>query len=248
MSVFILIICIFVQRYMHFYSQSYQVDWVSPFYSFCNRRFAQQMESIPLIGLALLVLPPLLFVICIFNLFEHLLGVTAYWVLSLVWCWYCLNVFDLSSRIDGVLSLGEVAKSYFHQVFAVVFWFLLGPLWLVFYIVIREVSYFGLRHHGSLVMFSYARFLLSILDWLPVRLFGLSLALISHFTRLLKLWLSSLYCSLSRTEDLISEWVDVAVETLDESMSLGDRLKTLMEYSLVVWLVIALVLAIASLF
>ena len=248
MSVIILLLCVFVQRYLCFYSQSCQFDWVSPFYRFLSHRFYQQMSSIPLLGLSLLILPPLLLVLVVFNLFEHIFGITGYWILSLVWCWYCLNVFNLSARLEGSSTLAEVSALYFQQVFAVIFWFLLGPLWLALYVATKEVSHYGSRRDEPLVVFSYAQLMLSVMDWLPVRLFGLSLALISHFTQLLRLWVSSLSCSLSQTINLVPEWVEVAVETLDESMSLGDRLKALMEYSLAVWLVIALVLAVVSFF
>ncbi len=247
MSVIILLLCVFVQRYLRFYSAPYQIDWISPFFSLCHQRFSQQMASIPALGLLLLVLPPLLVMILAFNVVEHLVGGVGYWVLTLAWCWYCLDVMNVST-VDDITSVRSTVKAYFHRVFSVIFWFLLGPLWLALYVIVMEVSRFGARHSEALRLFGLSDQLLAIMDWVPVRLFGLSLALISHFTRILKLWLSTLHYSFSRTTDLLGDWVEAALVTLGESTPLGDRLTTLLEYTLVVWLVVAIVFSVATLF
>ncbi len=247
MSVIVLLICVFVQRYLRFLSAPYHKDWVLPYYSLCYQRFSQPMASIPMLGLSLLVIPPLLLMILLFTVVEHLVGGIGYWVLTLVWCWYCLDMLDTSS-VDDIPSARNLAKAYFHHVFAVIFWFLLGPLWLALYVIVSQVSRFGERQEDALKLFSLSNQLLAIMDWVPVRLFGLSLALISHFTKVLKLLLSTLHYSFSRSGELLADWVEAALTTLDESMSLSDRLTMLLEYSLIVWLVIAIILGIATLF
>lgn len=247
MSVIILLVCVFVQRYLHFLSAPYHKDWVSPFYNLCYQRFSQPMISIPILGLSLLVIPPLLLMILLFTVAEHLTGGIGYWTLAMIWCWYCLNMVDTSS-VNDISSARDMAKSYFHGVFAVIFWFLLGPLWLALYVIVSQVSRFGERQEDALKLFSLSNQLLAILDWVPVRLFGLSLALISHFTKVLKLLLSTLHYSFSRSGELLADWVEAALPTLDDSLSLSDRLTVLLEYSLIVWLVIAIVLGVATLF
>ena len=153
-----------------------------------------------------------------------------------------------TSSVNDISSARDMAKSYFHGVFAVIFWFLLGPLWLALYVIVSQVSRFGERQEDALKLFSLSNQLLAILDWVPVRLFGLSLALISHFTKVLKLLLSTLHYSFSRSGELLADWVEAALPTLDDSLSLSDRLTVLLEYSLIVWLVIAIVLGVATLF
>ena len=247
MSVIILLICVFVQRYLRFLSMPYHKDWVSRFYNLCYQRFSQPMISLPVLGLSLLVIPPMFLIILLFTVIEHLVGGVGYWMLTLVWCWYCLNIIDVSS-VEDMPTARNMVETYFHRVFAVIFWFLLGPLWLALYIIISDVSNFGKRQDDALKLFSLSDQLLAIMDWVPVRLFGLSLALISHFTKILKLLLATLHYSFSRSGELMGDWVEAALATLDESTPIGDRLTMLLEYALIVWLVIAIVLGLATLF
>ena len=247
MLVIILIICLLVQRFLKFSSASYQVDWVTPFYNFCFQRFYSQMTALPVLGFLLLLLPPLLLMIIIFNLVEHLVGDLGYWILVLAWCWYCLDVMDLSKYESDPDSIKGISKAYFHRVFAVSFWFLIGPLWLVLYIIVYELSRLAESQDEPSRVFAINEQLLQLMRWIPVRLFGLSMAFVSHFTQLMKLWLASLTAPLSETTNLVVKFSDSAMTAVSEPASSTGRLQMLNEYTLLVWLVVAAILRIALL-
>ena len=148
MSVIILLVCVFIQRYLRFLSLPYRIDWISTFYNLCYQRFSQPMTSLPVLGLLLLVIPPLFLIILIFTAVEHLVGGVGYWVLTLVWCWYCLDMVDTSS-VEDISSARSVVVTYFHHVFAVIFWFLLGPLWFLLGHLSGSFSFSLLAPFGS---------------------------------------------------------------------------------------------------
>ena len=93
--------------------------------------------------------------------------------------------------------------------------------------------------------------ILGVLDWVPVRLVGLSYALVGHFGSVFKSWLKKLLQGVSNTQELVAEWGMIALKqagTPDISTSTTQAAPntqqaeaiTLIDRSLIVWLVVIL--------
>ena len=247
MATLALLIGLAVQKFLHFRSMQFRLDWCSSYYQWINKRFPSQLISTPILGLLLLIVPPLLVAVIVFSLVGHILGGVGYWVLLVVWFWYCLDLADVGQEAEASSAMQSVLP-YFHGVFAVIFWFLFGPVWLVLYIIISDIDAMGVRTNDAHQLFVINKKLSSLMDWLPVRLLGISVAMTSNFSRILKLWLSSLGSGLSGTAGLVVQWVEAALEGGDPSVPLQKRLGLLLEYSLVVWLIVVVLLTIVHFF
>lgn len=100
---------------------------------------------------------------------------------------------------DDVAGMArEVTKGIFQkaitQCFSFIFWFaLFGPYGVMTYFVVFELRQFAAKDKEELKQFSHAaKQVQAVLDWVPVRLAGLSYALVGNFGAGFGYWLKTL--------------------------------------------------------
>lgn len=140
-----------------------------------------------------------------------------------------------------------------NRVFAPLFWFVvLGPIGAVLY---RSISLTASptkldgtnAPHSDIV--SSAQYVLSILDWIPARIFTFIMALVSHFARVFPVWSSKAKLGLDSSEALLTECGEKALSieegqpVLDGS-SVGKNALSLLDR---VFIVVLIIIAILSL-
>ncbi len=119
--------------------------------------------------------------------------------------------------MDGAGFLEELkarlAYSYFERQLAVLFWFLVGgaPLALLYRLSVlywqNESSAESTRESG--------RAWLWLMEWLPLRVVGLTLALVGHFNRGLRYW-RELFWGDQSTQQTLLTWVNGALGSVEE--------------------------------
>jgi len=124
------------------------------------------------------------------------------------------------------------------RLFAPIFWFVLfGPVGMALYYIVYTVHAFQ-RSTESIVsksIIDYASIVLDVLNWVPLRLFTLTLALVQNFVSMFGVWCRHCLSSLQAQSSLIEVCVSADVKTEAEALGAINR-------ALIVWLlVIALV-------
>jgi AmpE protein len=113
------------------------------------------------------------------------------------------------------LLLQSVSYRLFEYVFPTLFWFsLLGAPGAVLY---RCVALLAERNCDDEQEAELADFLLWIIEWVPVRLLGLSFALVGNFGSCIKHWQECLFCAKRTSSQAISHYVEGAIN-IDPAM------------------------------
>lgn len=124
------------------------------------------------------------------------------------------QIFDVKSVETSQAFHQSFTKAIFlaayQRVFGVVFWFvILGPVGAVFYRILALLS-----ADSPLGLSQVAAKTLSILDWIPVRLFTFIFALAGHFTKVFSYWKRNARKGLNLNDTLITESGMAAIDVM----------------------------------
>jgi AmpE protein len=131
------------------------------------------------------------------------------------------------------------------HIFAVIFWYIvLGPVGAVLYYLVNRIVFFAKQNQHELSSFKEsAKRIQGVLDWIPVRITGLSYALAGHFSYAFAKWLKYLKLGPSKSQELAYRLGLAALE-LDETdpataqLAENNSALTLIDRSLVIWIVV----------
>lgn len=243
MSFIIILVALSLQYFLKLYSASYQVNWIGPYFQWITARFEILTKGHGLFGVFIFVAPILVAVSLIFTFVYHFLGYAGYMVMSLALVWYCLDVKFLQEKESASISIDKLFLSSYQTCFAILFWyFVFGPIGLVLYVTVAGL-YAQLQplSHDHPNLLKYAYLSLAVLDWVPVRLLGLSFGLMGHFGAVFQTWLFALGQGIHEDQQYILEWGHAAL-SFDQS-SVNDQpttkeVITFLTRVLFVWLVV----------
>ena len=188
-------------------------------------------------GVCLLALEFVLYLIYIF--FRGFLDDLGVLIVNFVVVWACMQGFLLKQDA----SADEAVMHRYRRQFAMVFWFaLLGPFgalayrWLCF--MSETVAAIRSQHEFQRLM--------SLLDWVPSRALGLSLAVVGVFVRVFPDWCAHLVPILMPVRPHVLRWVRLAQSPSDgDKISYADQLR-LLDYAFYVWLVVLAVMTLGA--
>lgn len=250
MAFVVVMVCIALQRFLKWGSYKHQIDWADPYFHWMVAKVEHIMKGHALTGLAILVLPVLLVVGIIFSLGFHLLGQVGYWVLAAVLLWYCLDARDIRQEPYADAEVNRVWELRYQHLFAVIFWFVaFGPVGLALYSSVSALRHFfaGQPAETHAELLGMSQRVLTLLDWVPLRLFGFSCALAGHFRVVFKAWLPSLkQLDWAGEQALAAEWGKLAlgdIDTSDADRALRE-LAHVLDILLIAWLVVMALLSI----
>lgn len=147
---------------------------------------------------------------------------------AFVLLWFCLDAFPASERQDEL-------QYRFQNLFVIWFWFvLLGIYPAMFYFLLL----LALNNSASSPALAQLQVIINAFEWLPARLLGLSIALVSSLMAVLGLWLNDLLSGLDPVQPLLNRWMDAAIKS-DGSASL----QRLLSRSALLWLVVLALLS-----
>jgi len=263
MTLIIILIAIVVQRFMKFNSYSHQFDWASHYFQWMNSKVKSITTGHGLVGVAILVVPIVLIAAIVFGIAYGFFGLLGVGILQLVLVWYCLDARDIEKEPFEKATSETILLTSYRNLFANLFWYgFFGPVGLVLYVVVGRLSPVipkslpaastssaenegeadqdpleqPQKSDGSL--HEYLMKIQGVLDWVPVRLLGLSFALVGHFAAVFKLWLQKLFHGVSDVQSLVVEWGQAALKLDTEEGSPLAPAIHLVDRSLLVWLVV----------
>ncbi|OGT32360.1 MAG: hypothetical protein A3C44_06860 [Gammaproteobacteria bacterium RIFCSPHIGHO2_02_FULL_39_13] len=237
MSFIVILICLSAQWFLSLSSTPYQKEWATHYVSWMRKQFVKLFQGHGMFAVLTLVLPIVIVVSLLFTLIYHLLGHLGYLIASLVLLWYCTDMAGLrkTAGITG-LSSSEVFIQSYQKLFAPLFWyFVFGPVGLTLYVAVC-----ALRSHSQ----DQKYFVLTqgVLDWVPVRLMGLSFALAGNFAAVFKEWVKVLFQGITDNQEWVVTWGNIALaaeKSESDAVALTHRV-------LLIWLVIMALITIGS--
>lgn len=223
MILILILAVIGVQRYLNMSSVAYQLPWFSVYHQWMRSKITQAAQP-NWQGLLILALPLLLIAMMLFGFVSRLFGNVGYYALGLLMLWYCIDARDFSAYPDTP-SPTDLLVSAYRSLFGYLFWFALcGPLGLILYYIV-SILYQKMGDRAEV------RMLLSILDWIPMRLLAFSFALVGHFSSVFSVWVKQFSKGLSHGDAIIVSCGQLVTKSREDAVNLLNRV-------LIVWLVV----------
>ncbi|MFW0089145.1 MAG: regulatory signaling modulator protein AmpE [Coxiella endosymbiont of Haemaphysalis japonica] len=203
------LLCFLIQRWLHFDSYSRKYYWFDAYFQWLKAQFRHLSFWHGIGGIGIVVLPLLLIYILMALFICHLLTAIGYYFLTVVVLWYCMDARPLATENVAQLTVDEVLINAYRRIFALIFWLLvLGSTGVVLYTLVaslnRHLESHSLEEDNSL--FLAAGRMEGILDWIPVRLAGITFALVGHFSETFKQWHSYVYTGITSARQQIIEY------------------------------------------
>lgn len=204
-----ILLCVLIQRWLHFDSYSRQYHWFGVYFQWLKVRFRYLSFWHGIGGMGIVVLPLLLIYILMAVFTCHFLTIVGYYFLTVVVLWYCMDARPLAAENVAQQTVGEVLISAYQRIFALIFWLLvLGSTGVVFYTLVaslnRHLESSSLEEDSNL--FLAASRVEGILDWIPARAVGITFALVGRFLETFKQWYSYVYTGVTSARQQIIEY------------------------------------------
>jgi AmpE protein len=125
--------------------------------------------------------------------------------------WYCLGN-SCFKQDEQNRAIGGLFRSAYSDVFAILFWFMIfGSAGAVLYYMTNELAaYLEQNEKEGNCLLAVLR-IRAVLDWVPIRLLGLSFALVGHFFIAASDWVKHLIGGLALDHHLIAEYGEKAI-------------------------------------
>ncbi|MFV9988824.1 MAG: regulatory signaling modulator protein AmpE [Coxiella endosymbiont of Dermacentor nuttalli] len=192
MALIAILLCLTIQRWFRFDSYIRRYHWFDTYFHWMKEQFGHSFFWHSISGVGIVIFP-LLFIYILITLFVHyLLTMVGYYFLTVMVLWYCMDARFLTSENVAHTTIGEILVNAYRNIFALIFWLLiLGSIGVVLYTLVaslnRHLENHSLKRDSGL--FLAASRVEAILDWVPVRLTGITFALFSHqFPSTFKRW------------------------------------------------------------
>lgn len=277
-ALIVILICLGLQRYLGIHISLADFDWFKPYHGLLKSTLAKSDLFKGYVGIAVVVLPLMLVVALVdYLLNDWIFSVLdlAFGVLVLM---YCMDARDLKQRLSGYLGGEEGKKAdadkqvseflngnvpsadqekargvttaiftqSLHQVFSVLFWYLiLGTSGAVLYFAVTLIS----QNESEFSEMQQANaMVLGVLDWVPVRLLGLSFALVGSFGSVFAAWVKALAAGIERSNEFATEFglaamgIDIQSGSANSSVDECSNAADLVFRTQVIWVVVIAVL------
>ncbi|AAO90010.1 regulatory signaling modulator protein AmpE [Coxiella burnetii] len=247
MALTAVLLCLVIQRWLHFDSYTRQYNWFEPYYQWLKARFGQTSHWNGLGGVAIIILPVVFIYILVALFICRTLTIVGYYFLTVAVLWYCMDVRSLAKSQSGAVAQ-KVLIHVYERVFALIFWLLiLGSTGVVLYTLVITLRQFlekspAQNNEEGTGLLSAVAIVQGVLDWLPLRLIGITFALVGHFSPTFALWRLKVLTGIDKTPDLAAACGLTALDMNKETKLLSlEELKSLdglISRALWVWLVV----------
>lgn len=267
MTLISILVCLALERWSSIWQKLRQHNWLVCYAVFIQRYFktAAVIGSWPglLVMLIPLVVVTALIQIGLWHIWYGILG----WIFNTLVLLYCLGshqlyeiickCWDKSAATSDATAAPDTTAvvstdksqtlSRFHQdVFGIIFWFcILGATGAVLYRAVSKWRESAIVADSELNgYFACLNTVNEWLNWIPVRLLGLSFALAGDFIPVFQAWIKHLWSAPANNEQLLQDCGMAAVKT--QKQLTEANLLNLAFRSLIVWLVILAIMTITA--
>lgn len=241
MVFFSVLFCVVVQHWLGFTSRVLPAHWLSV----CLDKLSSCVRAGAALrgfsGAAQYILMPTVAVALIFAIVHLALGWFGYFVLSLMWLWYCLHI--PGHKEDQQYSAEKIFHNSGHVVFSRLLWFaLFGPVGLALYYFADTARAYLKSKTAVTEELSAVQWVVAAMDWVPVRLLGLTYALVGRFAETFKQVRQSCEAGLDVNQDFALQFAKTALPEADAKSAVA-----LVMRALWVWVVVFAIFSIGML-
>lgn len=267
MTLISIVLCLILEQWQSLWKQCKQHQWLVHYASFIQRhvKMAAVIGSWP--GIIVILLPLAVVVALIQIGLNHIYFGAPGWIFNTLVLLYCLDARkahamvrhhwfkqhaaaktdDSAKENHAPVTAGTALSQFNHDVFAVIFWFcILGAFGALVYraiIVWRENAILSNSELNS--YFPILTIMTDIADWIPVRLLGLSLALMGDFAPTFHAWRTHLFAAPSANETFLQDCAKAASHKRNDTASENEWLDLGFK-GLTSWLVILALMTIVA--
>jgi AmpE protein len=240
----VILIVFGIHRLTHWVHEDGCPGWVSAYFEKIRHALSREKTFQQSVYLILLIqlfpIPLLLAALSCFALFFPM-SILMMLCLNVLVLWYCLGD-SRFKRCRDTASIDHLFRLAYSDVFAVIFWFtVLGMPGASFYYLTRcMVWYVNQQASKSAQSLDAGQKIKNLLDWIPVRLLGLSFALVGHFFIAASDLLRHLKGELNANAKLIAAFGEKAMALNDQQSTAvkKERALFLIERALWLWLIV----------
>ncbi|OGT53876.1 MAG: hypothetical protein A3E84_00710 [Gammaproteobacteria bacterium RIFCSPHIGHO2_12_FULL_42_13] len=234
-SVLVIAICFAVQWMARWSSASYQFPWAKHYIDRMQKIFAGLMQGHGLFAVFTLVLPMLIAVSLVFTIIYHWLGYAGYALVSAILFWYCTDVGVLRHTSHAHMS-NDLFLIAYQKIFAPLLWYVvLGPVGLaLYYLVTNLYAQLPEKHYFALMQ--------GAMDWIPIRVLGITFALAGNFSTVFPQWVREWVGPIIGNQKIVVALGKLALgEDHTERHVLG-----LLQRSLIIWLALVVLVGVSG--
>lgn len=247
MTFLVIALALLLQRIFQIDNQIAKYDLFMMYYRWLHARFSQSTAWSGLSGVLVAVLPGLIIFTLLMTFILHIFGWFVYYLISLFVVWYYMDAKPLAKELIGEVKADDVLAMSYQRIFAIIFWFaIFGASGVVLYTLVASLR-IELESQESLSASEQSMLKSTIeceavLDWVPLRLLGLSYALVGEFSATFQAWSKALGAGVGRTREYATEWALISLgydksEDFIVNEGLRKAIESLINRALVLWLV-----------
>ena len=246
MEFIVVLICLALQRLWPEGALYHRNTWFAPYFVWVKAQ-AEKLSAWKGVLSVVVVLVPLLLVLILLS--TALRGPVGHLLLGVLVLWYCLGFDSLKANTPS--NAQQLFAQAYQQVFAMIFWYVLIGPWGVglYYVLLHLRATLEKDQHENKEILPLLVYGQGVMDWVPVRLLGISFALVGHFSVLFPLWLKELPGKINHTEDYVVDWGMKSIELSKPAENDSTQVATarvLLDRSAILWLVALALISVGS--
>ena len=241
---FILSVIVMAIHYLVAYSPASGRVLVMQRYSDCvSNVVSAKVKAIDWLFLIVLTVPVFIIIYVLVSVCQAILFHSLYFILTLILIWSCTDLID--SNIESAESL---LIQRFRCLFVPIFWFcLIGVTATVVVMLMTELAKLNKLDQNCQFLL---RKCLGYVNWLPERLFSMSLALVGFFNPAFQVWIKGLYLLPDLDSALVTRCGMAALgeqESVDSTLNQYAQMRLLIFRAFVLWLMVIILFGLAVL-
>lgn len=245
MTLTLVFLCLLVQRWLKLDNFKRYPQGFAVYFNGMKRVF-EDFSNKGVLYFGLLLLPALIFYMIVAMIIYHVVGMMGYFVLSLLVLGYAMDARKLTSEHYQTFGVGSVLIQAFQNIFVYIFWqVVLGSMGVVIYLLLKQFhqAFSQSTHENDKKLVNISERAIEILDWVPLRVLGITYALVGEFTPAFKLWYQHVFSGTANERDCYAEWGCVALGIKPSAMQEPNdeyypATEGLIDRSLYIWLTV----------
>lgn len=237
----IVLVALFVQWFVNASNRFNHQGWLQSYLHWWRHQLASTNDWLRVIAIVL----PAVFVCAVVGfILGHYWGMLGSFVLQLFVLWYCVGYDIVKHEVKADMNMDRVLVDAFQRIFVVLFWFGLFRLTglVIYYLLLSMDTLLVEESDGPLKR--KVQLLQWIMEWVPLRLFGFTLALVGRFSQTFTSVLQSLFNGkLDSQSQHVVNWSKMA---LDEEGDSSAGALQMIDRALLVWLVVFALVSIGA--
>ncbi len=241
MTFIAVLICVIVQHWFNLPSDILPNNWMSNLFGWMKKHVQAPEAGQGYSGVVQYVVIPLIVVALVFWLVKLAFGWFGFFILGVIWLWYTLHI--PGRHADEKRNASQIFEHSYQFIFARIFWFcLLGPVGLALYFFSDCLREYLKAQKVECNELSAVTMVLGVLDWIPVRLLGLTYALVGRFAETFKFWCQQWSTGITNYNELAVNFAEMAVPEADSHQALALVIRAIW-----VWVVVLAIISIGML-